>query len=391
VTHKRVVVIQRVLTHYRVPLFERLQHRMSELGVDLVIVAGQPRAEEQAKQDTVEFPGARQINNRYIRFGRREVCWQPALAEAKGADLVIVEQASRLLVNYVLLAWRLVGGPKLAWWGHGTNLNRGAASRAGEWIKRKLATRADWWFCYTEGTADIVRDLGVGDDRITVVQNAIDTSSIMQQRAALQPDDLDDVRAQLGIEGGPIAVAIGSIYAAKRPQFLIEAADHLRRSAPGFNLIVIGDGPDRDIIDQAAITRPWLHGLGMKTGVDLVRHAAVADVVLNPGLVGLTVLDAFALGLPLVTCDLEFHGPEVEYLRDGVNGLIAPKDEAPEGYADLVASLLAAPARLEAMAEQCHADAHRFTVDAMVDRFAEGIVAAIASPSATAPSIELNG
>ena len=59
---------------------------------------------------------------------------------------------------------------------------------------------------------------------------------------------------------------------------------------------------------------------------DLAEIFAVADVFCIPGAVGLAINQAFYWGLPLVTID-GHHGPEIHYLRDGVNGFMA-KDSA---------------------------------------------------------------
>ena len=167
---------------------------------------------------------------------------------------MIVEQASKLLVNYPLLAWRRFGGPRVAWWGHGVNLDGGSASALGEGVKRRLARRADWWFCYTEGTARIVEGLGVPRDRMTVVQNAVDTKEVQRLRSEISEAQLAATRAELGIGSGPVGVYVGSLYNTKRIPFLIEASDQIRSKLPDFHLIVIGDGPDRPFLDAAAST-----------------------------------------------------------------------------------------------------------------------------------------
>ena len=94
--------------------------------------------------------------NRVIRLGRRSLVWQPCSREARDADLVVVDQASRLLLNYWLLHQQHRGRTRVALWGHGENLNRPNASRIGEEIKRRMARMPHWWFAYTEGTRERV-------------------------------------------------------------------------------------------------------------------------------------------------------------------------------------------------------------------------------------------
>ncbi len=145
---------------------------------------------------------------------------------------------------------------------------------------------------------------------------------------------------ELGIGDGPVGVYVGSLYGTKRIPYLIEACDQIRSKLPDFHLVVIGDGPDRPFLEDAASSRPWLHVMGMRTGAEMVRYAALGSVMLNPGLVGLSVLDAFALGLPMVTCDQPYHSPEIEYLVDGQNGLVLAADTSAAEYGDSVVALV---------------------------------------------------
>jgi glycosyltransferase involved in cell wall biosynthesis len=374
---REVTVVQRVLPHYRVPFFDALRTELAERGVRLRLLVGQPTQQEASKADSGQLDWAETVRNRYIRLGGKGVVWQPCLWRLASSELVIVEQASRLLLNYVLFAWRVLRGPRVAFWGHGKNLDSEQASPTGELIKRKMVRRADWWFCYTEGTARIVEGLGVPSTRRTVVRNAVDTTAVSAFRVALTEADLATTRLELGLGDGPVAVALGSIYKARRPHFLIESADEIRRLCPGFELVVIGDGPERDVIDQASRTRPWLHVVGARTGSDMVRYTALASLALNPGVVGLAVLDAFALGIPMITCDVAGHGPEIEYIDHGVNGMILAETATPLEFATEAAGLFTAADRLEQLRASALETAATFTMSQMVERFASGILNAL--------------
>ena len=142
---------------------------------------------------------------------------------------------------------------------------------------------------------------------------------------------------------------------------------------------MIGDGPDRSFLDAAASTRPWVHVLGVRTGAEMVRYAALGSVILNPGLVGLSVLDAFALGIPMVTCDLPYHSPEIEYLIDGRNGVVLEADTSAAEYGDRVVELLRNVDLLEQLSAVARMSADTYTVEEMVDRFAAGILMSLAA------------
>ncbi len=76
------------------------------------------------------------------------------------------------LINYVLLTYQLLGVKKLAFWGHGKNLQARGERRISEFVKRLVSRRVHWWFAYNNLSAEIVKKTGFPEDRITVAQNA---------------------------------------------------------------------------------------------------------------------------------------------------------------------------------------------------------------------------
>jgi glycosyltransferase involved in cell wall biosynthesis len=302
---------------------------------------------------------------------------------------VIVEQASKLLLNYVLLARQSLGGPKVAFWGHGCNFQRHRASRVGETVKRIVSRWPHWWFTYTDACAEVVRRLPYPPERISVVQNAIDTGGLLARRAVTDCAALTELRRQWGIRSQNIAIYVGGLYAEKRVGFLVAAARAVRRRVPDFELIVVGAGSDQVLVEEACREHRWIHYAGPRFGPDQVPFWALSRLMLLPGAVGLAVLDAFAMEVPLVTIDLTGHGPEIEYLRDGENGLMLPAGASAEDYATVVASLLSDQRRQDRLRAGCRAAARVYTLDVMVDRFAHGVLQALGLASSSTPGSDI--
>lgn len=375
---RRVVIVQRYVTHYRVPFYEQLRDVLGRRGVELQLVHGFPPSDgDGTKQDAGAVAWADTIQVRRFRVGPAELLWEPALPHVRGGDLVIVEQASSRLLNYVLFARQLLGLTRMAFWGHGKNFKASRASSLGEWVKRHMTRRVHWWFAYNELSARVVRATGFPAERITDVQNAVDTRSLVAARAALDDADLAALRAELDLPDRHIAVFVGGMYPEKRLGFLVEAAVHVRDRLPDFTLLLIGSGPDAGIAHEAAGRLPWVRYLGPRLGDDKVAYLAVSELLLMPGLVGLAILDAFALGLPVVTTDDAPHSPEIAYLEPGRNGVLLPRGTTPDEYGDEVVRLLRdGPTRARIAAAGTVAR-ERYTIEEMVRRFADGIVAAL--------------
>jgi glycosyltransferase involved in cell wall biosynthesis len=93
-----------------------------------------------------------------------------------------------------------------------------------------------------------------------------------------------------------------------------------------------------------------------------------------PGLVGLVVVDSFALGVPLVTTDYPFHSPEIDYLKDGENGSIVHCGDDAAPYANAVVELLRKPERIAVLKDGAVRSAEQHTIETMATSFADGVM-----------------
>lgn len=375
----KVVIIQSFIKRFRVPFYDRLAPSLARAGIDLRVLFGQPDRYHAGDSDIVtHLPYGRRLRNRYMYFGNRSLSWQPALSELREADLVVVQQGSRHLLNHLLLASRAFLGIRLAFWGHGRNFQSDRPGGVSERAKRFYSSRADYWFAYTERSASLLRDMGYPGGRITVVQNAIDTTALAGQYDDITPQDDDTLRRALGIaREDVVAVYCGRFYGLKDIDFTLEAARLLRAGNDRFHLILIGDGVERDKV--AAFCRDhasWAHYVGPHYGADKAGYFRLAQCQLMPGAVGLSVVDSFATLTPLITRTIDRHGPEIDYLKHGVNGLLAPADLS--GYVAAVADYLSDRDVQRRLADGCRDARDIYTIEAMADRFSEGVQRAIA-------------
>ena len=374
---KHVVILQHRLLHYRTELFNTLRDACAERGVKLDLVHGQASRRELPKKDTGTLPWAHAVKNRVWEIGARDILWQPYPKALRNADMVILIQENRLLSNYPFLLSRLWSKRKVAYWGHGKNFQSDAPDGLRERWKNWTLRKVDWWFAYSEMTESILCDAGFARNKITVLENAIDTSGFKAQLASWSEQDVDDERARLGMGAdAPVAVFCGSLYPDKRLDLIVEAGDLIHQQRPDFRLLVIGDGPSKPELEVAAKTRPWITLLGVQQGRQKALYFRLANVMFNPGLVGLHLVDAFCAGLVMVTTDAARHSPEIAYLKHGQNGLMTAGTG--QAYATAVLELINAPHRLAELRAASLHDSERYTLENMVRRFADGIAAAIA-------------
>ena len=376
--HSKIVILQRRLTHYRVPFFEALRCVLDAQGIDLKLVHGQPSAVELSKKDQGHLPWAVEVTNHYRRFAGVDLVWQPLPRVAAHADLLVVTQENRILSNYPHMLKRHMGGPKVAFWGHGMNFQSTAPAGWRERWKRFWLLQVDWWFAYTERTVEHLVRAGFSRARITCLNNAVDTRDFMRELAAVTDADLAALCTAYGIPAdAQVGLFCGSVYPDKRIDLLLGAAQILHGRLPKFILAIMGDGPDGPWLRAQAEKMPWVKVLGPLRGPAKAAWFRMADVLLNPGLAGLLVLDGFAAGLPMITTATARHSPEIAYLHHGENGIVAGDD--PRAYADAVLSLWSDPSERQRLGANALAASGEYSVENMAKNFAQGVSRCIAN------------
>lgn len=363
-----VTIVQRRLTHYRVPLFEAMREQLASEGVRLRLLHGAATREEKQKRDEGHISWAEPLSTRYLLGGR--VCWQPFMRQAYPSDLIVVTQENKLVNNLLALAAPI--RPAIAFWGHGRNMQAPNADGPAERFKRWTTRRVDWWFAYTELSAALVHSAGFPRERISVLDNSIDTGTLRRDLAEARKRPQKWLRDSFGLGDGPIAIYVGSLYKEKRLPFLIESAQMLQRELPEFELAIAGDGPERAWIETQAQQLTFVKYVGSIRGTRKAELLASADIMLNPGLVGLGILDAFVAGLPLMTTDCHIHSPEISYLTNGYNGCMT--ENSIDRYVAATLSLLRNAQELRRLQAGASASGEHYSIENMTDRFCDGLL-----------------
>lgn len=183
--------------------------------------------------------------------------------------------------------------------------------------------------------------LGVAEDRVRVVHNAIDAR-------LFHPGDRGAARAELGIDPGQLlAVSVGHLISRKRHHILIEAFARVRERLPNARLAIMG-APSFEHQYPAQL-EARIDSLGLRDHVRIhgnlppttvATWLRAADVfALGTAREGCcnAVLEALATGLPVVTTPA---GDNAWFVEEGVSGHLVPVDDV-GATADRVAAALA--------------------------------------------------
>jgi glycosyltransferase involved in cell wall biosynthesis len=192
------------------------------------------------------------------------------------------------------------------------HLQRHSFSR---WVYRQV----DGFLAASGAIRDVLIKDGIPSDRIVVVHDGIDVARIAHLPAV-------DLHQEYWLpHGAPVAINIAALVDHKGQKYLVEAMADVCRAMPDAHLIIFGEGPLR-----AALERQ-VHERGLDKHVllpgfrdDVLSLAKSADLFVMSSItegLGSTVLDAMAMGLPVVaTC----AGGLPEAVVDGETGLLVP-------------------------------------------------------------------
>lgn len=218
------------------------------------------------------------------------------------------------------------------------------------WLKRvlirKLYPRADAVVAVSRGIADeLVRDYGIDEDLVTVIHTPVEIdrlTELAQEEPAIWP------------VANPVVVSVGRLTPQKNHELLLEALRDVDCSA-----VIVGDGPERERLDGLAGN---LGGRVVLVGEDSnpYRYVARADVfVLSSRFegFGVVIVEALALGIPVVSTDCDF-GPR-EILDHGRYGVLVESENA-EALATALRALLSDPVRRQTLAASAPARAAEY-------------------------------
>ena len=178
---------------------------------------------------------------------------------------------------------------------------------------------------------------------------------------------------------------VGRLVALKNHRLLLEQVPALVQAFPRLHVLLLGDGPERDALENQARAlgiAGRVHFAGSRG--DVQRLLPAMDVFALPSLtegLSIALLEACAAGLPVVASDT---GGNPEIVRQGANGLLFPTNDGGALRASLLRLLGDRPLRLSlglAAREWVMANA---SIDAMRGRYDQLYASALAPHGASA-------
>ena len=149
------------------------------------------------------------------------------------------------------------------------------------WLKRRyldwIFTRCSGFLCIGSANREYYRTHGVRDDRLYSVPYAVD-NRFFGHKCDQAAKTRDAFRLSLGLEPDrPVILYAGKLQRRKNPTVLLEAFHNLDLSRQPY-LVIVGDGEQRQEVEQAAKRNSSIHFVGFQNQTELPAFYDLADV-----------------------------------------------------------------------------------------------------------------
>jgi len=222
--------------------------------------------------------------------------------------------------------------------------------------------RADAVIAVSNAAAEAVKASGVIRRPIDVIPGGVEMDRAISAASS-------EVLASFGVRANlPLVVGVGALVPQKDPLTFVRAIAVVRRLRPEMQALWVGDGELREQVERE-IARlelgDTLHLAGFRADVDALM--AAGDVFAMSSVfegLPLVVMDAFALGVPVVAT----AGTGVpELVDDGTTGLLVPVGDA-DALGAAVARLLADRELAVALRETALVRAREYSIERTTER-----------------------
>jgi len=175
--------------------------------------------------------------------------------------------------------------------------------------------------CTMVPTQGLMAELSkIGFDRLMVVPRGVDTENFSPAKRDEQ------LRQNWGANADTqVLLSVGRLAVEKNLDTVVRCFKALQARGLPVKLVIVGDGPMRHALERSI---PEAIFAGTRTGLDLAKHYASADLFIFPSLTetfGNVTIEAMASGLAVVAYDHAAAGQLIEHQRNGM--VIAPNQE----------------------------------------------------------------
>lgn len=296
------------IRHYRIPIYNRLEKELKSLGLHLTVI-GKEIDSYGLNKIKFDLEMVKGDSRKFLK-----TIWE------KNPKAVIAFMSLNAPVVWPLILLGRMKNVAVINWRHAIDLSN-TKSVVKNILYRLMTRLADRTILYSE---DERKYLPLKQQRkIYIANNTIDFSDTPSVKTKKE-----DLKKSVRMPFEKIVLFSGRIQPRKQLDHLVNMFE--LESFTHYGLIIIGPGISEELTSRIERNENIKYIGPLYDPEQKAKFFTISDVFCIPGAVGLGINEAFYWGLPILTERNHCHGPEIYYLRNGINGYVA------ENEADLV-------------------------------------------------------
>jgi len=250
--------------------------------------------------------------------------WQPRVVGLlrKPYDKYLIFAETRCLSTWMfsIIARLFFPHKQVYFWSHGFY---GKETKIESIIKKLLFRLPNGGtFLYGNYARELMIKEGLNPDKLYVIHNSLAYDKQLALRAVMTEKPI--YKNHFGNDSYNL-VFIGRLTKIKQLDLLLKSLRKLKEDGNDFNLTLIGDGEERNILESLAkelgiVDNVWFYGAcyNEAENAELIYNA---DLCVSPGNVGLTAMHTMMFGTPVITHNnFPYQMPEFEAIHSGKTG-----------------------------------------------------------------------
>jgi 1,2-diacylglycerol 3-alpha-glucosyltransferase len=295
-------------------------------------------------------------------------------------DTIVAQNGALNLTEYFALILSKFLGIRFVWWTRAYEhkpLKNSFFRNIRQFYVNIFLRSADAIIVYSKIGFDFLIEIGCEKEKIYLAYNTLDTHRLKEVRRSLKQDfsrhEFIEKQFPCVKKNSRFILFVGRVNRFKKVHNLIKAMKIMHDREKDVHLIIIGEGDQKENCIQMSKDFQLNGNVHFKGAIydenEVNKFFEIADVYSIPGSVGLGIVHAFSFGLPLVTENLDYHSAEIQYLKNGYNGLIV-EEENVDMLADTLLDLLNDKIKLKSLgANALNTIENEANIDVMIEAY----------------------
>ncbi len=272
----------------------------------------------------------KEIKNFYF-FGR--IIWQSKIVRecfsATFNQAIFLGNMNILSTWIALLICRL-RNKKTILWTHGLYGNESHIKR---WLRILFYSLGNKFLLYEKRGRKLMIKAGFDANKIFVIYNSLDYELQKKYFEEYQKNNIKKEFAFFKNSKLNTIIFLGRLTSAKKIDLLIKSLNKLNSKIVKFNLLIIGEGPQKSLLKKIAkkgLDKNWIYFYGKTYDEpELSKLIYSSDLMVSPGNTGLNAVHALSYGTPVATHNnFNKQMPEAAVVEDQITGFFFSENDS---------------------------------------------------------------